>query len=106
MLRISTLAVLLALSACATATDIDPDTALSGKELDTALAIYGPWQQRLVLSGRPTYIWRRELIEGEEHYFCELAVETGFRQIISRSHMQGYPRACLLFDVRFENQKK
>ena len=105
MPRISILAALLVLTACASTAEVDPDTALVGKGLDMAVAIYGPWQQKLVLSGRPTYIWRRELIEADARYYCELTVETGFRQIVSSGQMQGYPRACQLFAVTYDNKK-
>jgi hypothetical protein len=107
MLRIPAIAAaLLTLAACATSTELDPGTALDGKELDTAVAIYGYWQESRVISGKQSYIWRRELVEADARYYCELTIETSFRRIISRSHMQGFPRACLLFSVRYEPEKK
>jgi hypothetical protein len=70
---------------------------LEGKQLDAALGRYGSWSERLTMEGRPTYIWRRSLVADKQAYFCELRVETAFRQTISRSVMQGYPDACRLF---------
>jgi hypothetical protein len=106
MLRTSIFAIALVLSGCATATEADPETALSGKDIGAAIGIYGPWEQKLVLAGRPTYIWRRQLIEGDARYYCEMMVETGFRNTIARSYMQGFPRACQMFNVRYDTDLK
>jgi hypothetical protein len=73
---------------------------LEGQQLDAALSRYGFWSERVTTEGTPTYIWRRSLMADERAYFCELRVETAFRQTISRSVVQGFPDACRLFAQR------
>jgi hypothetical protein len=106
MRRTATLLALLLLAGCTSVRELDPETALSGKDLDSAVGLYGPWEQKLTRNGRPTFVWRRHLVEGDAHYYCEMSVEMGFRQTISHSYMLGFPRACELFNVRFESELK
>lgn len=100
-MRFVALAVLMLLSACATAPVIDAPSALNGRELDTALNLYGRWDQRVTLEGRPHYIWRRAVILNDNTYYCELRAEIGFRNTIQRSIVEGYPAACSLFSVQY-----
>lgn len=95
-------AMVLGLSACASAGEVTGSDALSGQPLEAAISLYGPYENFLVLDGRPTYIWRRRYEAEGKEYFCELRAEMGFRRQISRSLMQGFPDACRLFSVRFQ----
>lgn len=104
MLRIVPIAALLALGACATNSAAVPgENNLTGKDIQAAVAIYGPWSQQLTLSGQPVYIWRRHLrpAGSATDVYCELRIETGYRTTVSRSQMQGYPAACNLFSIRY-----
>jgi len=101
MLRALGIAALVAVAGCQTVSEVGGDSALSGQELDTAVGLYGPWQEFLVLDGKRTYVWRRHYLAEEKPYFCELRVEMGFRRTISRTFVQGYPEACRLFAVRY-----
>ncbi|MCR5879477.1 hypothetical protein [Phenylobacterium sp. J367] len=113
MVRLMAAACALALGACATAGGrvsiadgavaggpVGVATArsgLDGQQLDAALGRYGSWNERLTLEGTPTYIWRRAVVADTGAAYCELRVETAFRQTISRSVFQGAPQACRLF---------
>jgi hypothetical protein len=102
-MRIFALASLLLLSACATAPVIDGPTAVAGHGLDTAVNLYGRYDQRVVMEGRDNYIWRRAVILQGKTYYCELRSQTGFRQTIANSVLSGYPAACSLFSVQYKN---
>lgn len=102
-MRIAALSSLLLLGACATAPVLDGPTVLNGRGFDTAVNLYGPYDERAVLDGRETYIWRRAVILGGKTYYCELRTRTGFRQTIANTVLQGYPAACSLFSVQFRN---
>jgi hypothetical protein len=103
-MRTAALAALALLAAgCATAPSIDAPTALNGHELDTALSLYGRWDQRVVLNGRPHYIWRRAVVMNGQSYYCELRAEIGFRDTIKSSIVEGYPTACSLFSVQYSS---
>lgn len=97
------LTTILGLAACSTVSEVTGDSALSGHDLDAAVGLYGPWEDFVVLDGRPTYIWRRHYVDQKKNYYCELRVEMGFRRTISRSTMQGFPDACRLFSVRYKS---
>jgi hypothetical protein len=103
--QILVLAAAAALCGCATTAAITGDTAFSGKDLDAAIGLYGPWEDHVVLNGIETYIWRRHYTDAakKQDYYCELRVQMGFRNLISRSLMQGYPAACDLFSIRYTN---
>lgn len=127
MLRVLGLCAALALCGCQTMDEVTGDSALAGQPIDSALALYGPWEEYAVIDGKPIYIWRRHYtsttppaeiasgtaasaatatrISGPTDYYCELRVEMGFRRLISRSLMQGYPDACRMFSVRYRNTK-
>jgi hypothetical protein len=103
-MRYAVLAALgLILAGCATAPTVDAPTALNGHELDTALSLYGPWDQRVTLQGRPHYVWRRAVVMNGHSYFCELRAEMGFRNTIKSSIVEGYPAACGLFSVQYSS---
>lgn len=87
----------LAAAGCASSPKQEPGARLAGQELDTVVGLYGPWAERLVLEGRPTYVWRRRYQADARTYACELRVELGFRSLIGRTTMQGMPQACALF---------
>lgn len=89
------------LTGCSTVREVTGNSAIDGQPLDAAVAIYGPWEQLVVLEGVQTYIWRRHYTAESKDYYCELRVETGYRKTISRSVMQGFPDACRLFSVRY-----
>ncbi|WP_334162095.1 hypothetical protein [Phenylobacterium sp.] len=101
MLRALGIAAFAALAGCQTLGEVSGGSALSGQELDTAVGLYGPWAEYLVLDGKRTYVWRRHYVAEDKPYFCELRVEMGFRRTISTSTLQGYPDACRLFAVRY-----
>jgi hypothetical protein len=99
---------LAALAGCANGSTIGGDSALTGQDLQAAVGLYGPWDTQVELDGVPTYIWRRHYTDPETRTerFCELKVEMGFRRLISRSQMQGYPAACELFSIRYQSTLK
>ena len=105
MKRALAVAATILLSACAETT-INGPSRLTGQELDAAVALYGGWVEQVELQGRPLYIWRRSLVRDGQAQFCELRVELGFRQTISRAYLQGFPEACRLFAVRYEPVRK
>jgi hypothetical protein len=100
-MRIAALLSLALLSGCATTTTVDAPTALQGHELDTALNLFGRWDEKIVLAGRPHYVWRRAIVMNGKTYYCELRGEVGFRDIISSAVVEGYPAACSLFSVQY-----
>lgn len=102
-MRIAALVSLGLLAGCATATTVDAPTALSGRELDTALNLYGRWDERIVLAERPHYVWRRAVLLNGQTYFCELRTEVAFRNTISAVTVEGYPAACSLFQVQYKS---
>jgi hypothetical protein len=98
---LATFALLLA--GCATAPVVDASTVLAGHDMATATSLYGRWDQKVMLEGRPHYIWRRAVVLNGETYYCELRAETGFRDTIRSSIVEGYPAACGLFSVQFSS---
>jgi hypothetical protein len=100
-MRSAVLLCALLVTGCATATVVDPPSALNGHDLDTALNLYGRWDQKVVLQGRPYYVWRRAVVLNGQSYYCELRAEVGFRDTIKSSVVEGYPAACGLFAVRY-----
>jgi hypothetical protein len=105
MSRFVPIAALAALSACATPAAISGDSTLSGQDIQAAVGLYGPWDQRVVLGDQPVYIWRRHLrpAGSASDVYCELRIETAYRTTVSRSQMQGYPAACRLFSIRYRS---
>jgi hypothetical protein len=103
MYRFVPLTALLALGACATPATVSGESTLSGKDIQAAVGLYGPWDQRVVLGDQPVYIWRRHLrpTGSATDVYCELRIETAYRTTVSRSQMQGYPAACDLFAIRY-----
>jgi hypothetical protein len=91
----------LLVTGCATIPTVDAPTALNGRELDTALSLYGRWDEKIVLSGRQHYVWRRGVTMNGRTYFCELRSEVGYRNVISSTVVEGYPAACSLFNVQY-----
>lgn len=77
---------------------------LEGKQLDAALGRYGAWAEQIKLGETRTYIWRRSYVAANQAYYCELWVETGFRETIAHTSMQGAPGACRLFSAKLENR--
>src|SRR5690349_9219913 len=100
-MRYIALAISLFLAGCATTSVVDAPTALNGKDMETALNLYGRWDQRVVLDGRPHYVWRRAVVLNSQTYYCELRAEVGFRNTIKSSIVEGYPAACGLFSVQY-----
>lgn len=100
-MRTAALLCALLLTGCATAPVVDAPTALNGHELDTALNLYGRYDQKVMLQGRPHYIWRRAVVLNGQSYYCELRAEVGFRDIVKSAVVEGYPSACGLFSVRY-----
>lgn len=96
-----------ALSACSTTREVEGTAAITGRELDAATALYGPWDQKLLVNDQPVYIWRRHMTASDgRNYYCELRVEMGWKQVIGRALTHGYPGACALFKVKFESHVK
>lgn len=102
-MRIAALLSLGLLAGCATTSTVDATTALSGRELDTALNLYGRWDERIVLAERPHYVWRRAVLLNGKTYYCELRTEVAFRNTISAVAVEGYPAACSLFQVQYKS---
>ncbi|HVI31361.1 hypothetical protein [Phenylobacterium sp.] len=102
-MRIAALLSLGLLAGCATTSTVDATTALSGRELDTALNLYGRWDERIVLADRPHYVWRRAVLLNGRTYYCELRTEVAFRNTISAVTVEGYPAACSLFEVQYKS---
>ncbi|HEY8571789.1 hypothetical protein [Phenylobacterium sp.] len=100
-MRAIALSALLLLAGCATAPVVDAPTALDGRELDTALNLFGRYDERVQLDGKPYYVWRRAVILSGQTYYCELRAEVGYRNIIRASVVEGYPAACNLFAVQY-----
>jgi hypothetical protein len=103
MLRFVPIAALLALGACATPAAVSSENRLEGQDIQSAVNLYGPWSQRVMLGDQPVYIWRRHLrpAGSDTDVYCEMRIETGYRDTVSRSQMQGYPAACNLFRIRY-----
>ncbi|MCR5878717.1 hypothetical protein [Phenylobacterium sp. J367] len=95
------LSLTLLLAGCATTSTVDAPTALNGRELDTALNLFGRWDDKIVLAGRPHYVWRRGVTLNGSTYYCELRSEVGYRNLISSTVVEGYPAACSLFQVQY-----
>lgn len=102
-IAISAMLAAAALAGCATAPVVDGSSALAGKDMATALSLYGRYDQKVMLEGRPHYIWRRAVVMNGDTYYCELRAETGFRDTIRSTIVEGYPAACSLFTVRYTN---
>jgi hypothetical protein len=98
--------IILAAAVCACQSTTYGSSRLAGQDLDAAVALYGPWNDQIQLSGRPLYIWRRTLITNGAPQVCEFRVELGFRRQISRAYMQGMPAACQLYAVKSEMSTK
>lgn len=87
----------LALSACVTTFEGERPSALYGQHLDAAIALYGPWEERLDVEGKTYYLWRRSAKLASGEVMCELRLEVTPKHIIARRLMQGFPEACNLF---------
>jgi hypothetical protein len=97
----------LGLGACSTTREVEGTVAITGKELDAAVALYGNWDEKLLVKDRPVYIWRRQNTgAGGRVYFCEMRVEMGWHSLIGRALTHGYPSACALFNVKYESHVK
>ncbi|WP_395670399.1 hypothetical protein [Phenylobacterium sp.] len=97
------LAPALALAACATMEVVDPPTALNGRGLDTALNLYGQWDEKLTIDGEPQYLWRRAVVADGKPYVCELRVKVSIRNVIRAVTTEGFPEACGLFSVQYKS---
>jgi hypothetical protein len=95
----------LALAGCAT-NAVEGTSALTGRELDSAVSLYGPWAEVIDVDHQRIYIWRRHAVQNGTDYYCEMRVEMGFRQTIARALTRGYPVACDLFKVQFQGHVK
>jgi hypothetical protein len=95
------LAAGLLLVACATAPVIDAPDALNGRELDTALGLYGQYDDRIVVSGKNYYVWRKTIEVGGQHLGCELRAEVAYRTVIRETLLEGFAGACAQFSVRY-----
>lgn len=91
----------LTLSACTTATMIDPPSALNGRALDTAVSLYGPPAGHVTEAKRGYYVWRRAVVFNDKPHACELRAEIGYRNTISRTTMDGEAGACRMFWVQY-----
>ena len=91
---------LLALGGCSTG-KAPVSSQFLGQHIDAVTALYGPWAEVVTLDGRPMYIWRRNTMVADANYYCELWIETGYRQAVAKRVMQGYPDACRQFQVRY-----
>jgi hypothetical protein len=89
------------LAGCATEFEGERPSTLYGQPTDAAVALYGRWDESVVLAGKLYYIWRRSVDTDEGPRFCELRLEITERNTIARRLMQGYPDACGLFAARF-----
>lgn len=107
MRRLGLITLVFALAACSTVREVEGPAAITGRELDAATALYGPWDQKLTVNDQPVYIWRRHVTAPDGRaYFCELRVEMGWRKTIGRALTHGFPGACDLFKVKFETKLK
>jgi hypothetical protein len=100
MRRLILLPILAVLAGCQGV--INGPSRLEGQNLDAAVALYGPWTEETHIQDRPLYIWRRTLIAGGEPFVCELRLETGFRNAVTKAYLQGVPDACKLFALKEE----
>ncbi|HEY8617238.1 hypothetical protein [Phenylobacterium sp.] len=101
-MRLTALITFALLAGCATTTTtVDAPSALTGRELDTALNLYGRWDEKILLGGRPHYVWRRGVTLNGQTYFCELRSQLGYRNTIASAVVEGYPAACSLFSVQY-----
>jgi hypothetical protein len=90
--------------ACATAPVVDPANALNGRQLDTALSLYGPYEDRVEVDGRSYYVWRKVVEVEGQHLGCELHVEVAYRSTIRSTRLDGYAGACSGFSVRYTSK--
>jgi hypothetical protein len=100
---LSSLLLGLLAAGCATVEVVDPPTALNGRELNTALNLYGQWDERLTVNNEPQYLWRRAVVSEGQPYVCELRVVVSLRNIIRAVSMEGFPEACALFSVQYKS---
>jgi len=96
----------LLLSGCATAFEGERPSTLYGQHTDAAVALYGPWNETVILEGRRYYIWRRKTDTPEGPIYCELRLEVTSKQLIARRLVRGYPEACDQFTARFVPDKR
>lgn len=108
LLALALAAATFSAAACSTTNEVEGTAAITGRDLDAATALYGPWDQKLIdRNDQPVYIWRRHMTDtAGKSYFCELRVEMGWRNVIGRALTHGYPGACDLFKVKFESRVK
>lgn len=100
-LRAPFLLVLALLAGCATSFEGERPSSLYGQHVDAAVALYGPWQEQMMLEGKRYYLWRRSAETPEGPRYCELRLEITPKQLIARRLLQGYPQACDLFTAHF-----
>jgi hypothetical protein len=107
--RIAALALAAALGACASVRPVevvDPSSALQGRELETAVNLYGPFDSRLELAGRTVYVWRRSVISGDRPQACELRAEVGYHDLIRATVIDGSEGACRAFWIRYASNRQ
>jgi hypothetical protein len=99
------LALATAVGGCATQRVLEARDALHGQDLQTAINLYGRFDERVSYGGKAYYLWRRAVsVEGTPHV-CELRVELGYRNIIRDTLLEGYPAACGMFSVEYSSDQ-
>ena len=108
MRRVFVICAVLTLAGCATKAVVSGDSTLSGKDIQMAVNLYGPWDSQMTIDDTPMYVWRRHYTASDtkQDFYCELRVQMGFRRTISSSQMQGYPAACDLFGIKYTSTVK
>lgn len=94
-------AAALLVGACATVSVVEAPDALNGQDLDTALALYGRFEDRLEIGGKTYYVWRRSVEVEGKHLACELRAEVAYRSLIRDTLLEGFAGACAQFSVRY-----
>lgn len=99
------LALPAALTGCATQPVVEARDALHGQDLQTAINLYGRFDERISYGGKAYYLWRKAVaVEGTPHV-CELRVELGYRNVIRDTVLEGYPAACGMFSVQYSSDQ-
>ncbi|HEY8572807.1 hypothetical protein [Phenylobacterium sp.] len=87
--------------ACATASVVPAPEAINGRDLENAIAIYGPFDAKITIKGRTHYVWRKTVEVDGQHLGCELRAEVAYRNIVRQTQVEGYDGACAQFSVRY-----